>query len=313
MSFSAAEIEVLLATWNGERFIEQQLESLFDQTFQNFQLIVRDDASTDSTLDVVERYQSRYPDRIVVHVNSCRKGACRTFSLLMEDSRAPYVAFCDQDDIWRKDKLDIGIATAKRIEAEHTVDTPVLVFSDLAVLGSDNEILAPSMWRMMHVNPRRASLGSLLVQNLVSGCTVLANRSLVLRAAPIPEAAVMHDFWLALVGTAFGVLHPLYEATVRYRQHEGNAIGAGTGWSTADALKRLGGDQQFKAGIDASRRQSQAFANRYAGSLTAQQAKTLEAWTHSEALPPVVRQWILYRNGLRRTSLVNNLAFLARV
>ena len=123
----------------------------------------------------------------------------------------------------------------------------------------------------------------------------------------------MHDFWLGLVAAAFGVLHPLYEATVRYRQHQGNAIGAGNGWRPVDALKRLGGDQQFKKGIDASRRQSQVFASRYASQLTAQQQNTLDAWVRSQDLPAVVRQWALYRNGLRRTTLLNNLSFLARV
>jgi glycosyltransferase involved in cell wall biosynthesis len=313
MSSSPAEIEVLLATWNGERFIEEQLSSLFRQTFQNFRLIVRDDASTDSTLDIVERYRSQYPDRVVVHLNSSRRGPCRTFSLLAENSDAPYVALCDQDDIWCEDKLEIGLATAKRIEAEHNAHTPVLVFSDLIVLGNDNQILAPSMWRMMHVNPRRVTLGSLLVQNLVTGCTVLANRSLVLRATPIPDGAVMHDFWLGLVAAAFGVLHPLFETTVRYRQHQSNAIGARDGWRIAEGFKRLGRDKQFKEGIDASRRQSQVFRSLYGSQLTAQQEKTLEAWTRSEDFPAIVRQWMLYRHGLRRTTLLNDLAFLARV
>ena len=313
MSSRPSEIDILLATWNGERFIEEQLESLFGQTFQDFRLIVMDDASSDSTLEIVRRYRSRYPDRIVLDINPYRRGPCRTFSLLMENSIAPYVALCDQDDIWREDKLELSLATAKRIEAEHTVHTPVLVFSDLTVLGKDSQILAPSMWRMMHLNPRRASLGSLLVQNLVSGCTVLANRSLLLLATPIPESAVMHDFWLGLVAAAFGILKPLYEATVRYRQHESNAVGVRNGWRAVEALKHLSGEQRFRDGIEASRRQSQVFVSRYASQLTPQQNKTLEAWIHSQNLPAVVRQWTLYRNGLRRTTLLNNLAFLARV
>jgi glycosyltransferase involved in cell wall biosynthesis len=293
MSSSSAEIDVLLATWNGERFIEEQLESLFRQTFQNFRLIVRDDASTDATLEIVERYRSRHPGRVVVHVNPSRVGPCRTFSLLTEDSVAPYVAFCDQDDIWREDKLEISVGTAKSIEAERDIYTPVLIYSDLTLIGQDNQ--------------------TLLVQNLVSGCTVLSNRSLLLRAMPIPEGAVMHDFWLGLVAAAFGVLYPLYEATVRYRQHQGNAIGAGSAWSAADALERIGGDQRFKDGIDSSRRQSQTFASRYVNQLTMQQKATLQAWLHSQDLPAVVRQWTLYRNGLRRTTLLNNLGFLVRV
>jgi glycosyltransferase involved in cell wall biosynthesis len=313
MSSSAAEIDVLLATWNGERFIEEQLESLFRQTFQGFRLIVRDDASNDSTLDIVERYRSRYPGRVVVQVNPCRMGPSRTFSRLAETSVAPYVAFCDQDDIWREDKLEISVASAKRIEAKHGVHTPVLVFSDVTLVGQENQTLAPSMWRMMRVHPRRASLGALLVQDLVSGCTVLANRSLQLRAMPFPEGAVMHDSWLGLVAAAFGILHPLYEATVRYRQHEGNAIGAGGAWSAAELLKRLSGGQRFKEGLDASRRQSQVLARRYADLLTAEQKTTLQVWSDSQGLPAGVRQWTLYQHGLRRTSLLNNLVFLARV
>lgn len=313
MSPLPTEIDILLATWNGERFIEEQLNSLFRQTFQNFRLIVRDDASTDSTLKIIERYRSRYPERVVVHLNSCRRGPCRTFSLLMENSAAPYVALCDQDDIWREDKLKISLATAKRIEEEHKVDTPLVVFSDLMVIGKDNQVLTPSMWQMMHLNPKKVTFGSLLVQNLVSGCTVLANRSLLLRATPIPDGAVMHDFWLGLVAAAFGVLHPLYETTVRYRQHQSNAIGARDGWRIAEGLKRLGGDRRFKEGIEASRRQSRVFSSLYGGQLTKEQGNTLQAWTNSQDLPAIVRQWVLYRNGLRRTSLLNNLAFLARV
>src|SRR4029077_3703389 len=90
------EIDVLMATWNGSRFIEQQLESLSRQTFQNFRLIVRDDGSSDSTLQIIERFQGRRSERRLVNRNSTRQGACRTFSMLAEESDAPYFAFCDQ-------------------------------------------------------------------------------------------------------------------------------------------------------------------------------------------------------------------------
>jgi glycosyltransferase involved in cell wall biosynthesis len=309
----SAEIDVLMATWNGARFIGQQLESLFRQTFQDFRLIVRDDGSSDSTLQIVEQYRCRYSDRVIVRTNLSRQGACRTFSLLAEESSAPYVAFCDQDDVWREDKLELGYTAAKHVEAEHGVHTPVLVFSDLELVGEDSKILAPSMWKMKHVNPHRASLGTMLVQNLVSGCTVLGNRSLLVTGIPIPHGAIMHDFWLGLVAAAFGILHPLNETTVRYRQHQNNTLGAGSGWRITNALKRLVRDPGFRNGIEASRRQSRNFADRYAGQLSAQQKEILQAWSKSQELPALVRQWTLYRNGLRRTSLLNNLGFLARV
>jgi glycosyltransferase involved in cell wall biosynthesis len=307
------EIDVLMATWNGTRFIEAQLDSLFGQTFENYRLIVRDDDSSDSTLQMVERYRSQHSDRVVVRKNLNRQGACRTFSLLAEESTAPYVAFCDQDDIWRADKLEVALTAAKSVEAVHGVDVPVLVFSDMELIGQDNRLLAPSMWKMKRVNPNRASLGALLVQNLVSGCTMLGNRSLLRYGIPIPEEAYMHDFWLGLVAAAFGVLCPVNETMVRYRQHPHNTMGAGGGLRIANAFQRLLSDPAFKQGIERSRRQAGKFAERYANRLSIEQKEILQAWSESQDLPAGVRQWTLYRNGLRRTSLLNNLGFLARV
>jgi glycosyltransferase involved in cell wall biosynthesis len=313
VNFTMPEVDVLMATRNGALFIEEQLDSLFGQTFQNFRLIIRDDGSSDSTLQIVERYQSRYMQRIVVCRNMKHQGACRTFSLLAQESTAPYVAFCDQDDVWCADRLELGLEAARRIESERGAGTPVLVFSDMALIGHDNRLLAPSMWKMKHVKPHRATLGAILVQNIVSGCTAMANRSLLFLALPIPEEAFMHDFWLALVAAAFGALCPLDQNTVRYRQHERNAMGAGKGLRIADAFKRLLGDPEFKHGIEMSRRQAEKFAERYANRLSPQQNEILQAWSESQDLPAGVRQWILYRSGLRRTSLLNNLGFLARV
>jgi hypothetical protein len=239
-------------------------------------------------------------------------GACRTFSLLAEESTAPYVAFCDQDDLWRADKLDLEYRAAQRIETKHGSQTPVLVFSDMALIGQHDEILAPSVWKMKHVNPYRATLGTMLVQNITTGCTIAGNRSLVSAAIPIPEEAYMHDFWLGLVAAAFGILHPLNETTVYYRQHQNNTVGAGNSWRIIDALKGLG-DPGFRNGLEASRRQSRYFADRYASKLSPQQKQTLRAWSRSEDLPLGLRHWTLYRNGIRRTSLLNNLGFFARV
>jgi hypothetical protein len=153
----------------------------------------------------------------------------------------------------------------------------------------------------------------MLVQNLVTGCTVLGNHSLLLQGLPIPEEALMHDFWLGLVAAAFGLLVPLDETTVGYRQHEQNANGAGAGLQIGDAFKRLLGDPLFTQGIARSRRQARKFEERYANQLSRQQKEILQAWSRSKDLPAGLRQWILYRNGLRRTRFLNNLAFLGNL
>jgi len=310
---SKPEIDVLLATWNGIRFLDQQLDSLSHQSFQNFRVLVRDDDSSDSTLQIVERFQSLHPDRVLVRKNSTRQGACRTFSLLAEESHAPYFAFCDQDDVWRSDKLELELDALKRAEANYGYETPVMVFSDLELIGPGNRRLAGSMWKMKHVNPHRASLGALLVQNLATGCTVLGNHSLLSHGLPIPEEAVMHDSWLGLVAAAFGVLVPLDETTVGYRQHEQNVIGAGRGLQLRDAIKRLLQDPAFTEGIAQSRKQARTFAERYATQLSDNQRGVLQVWSTSKDLPAGVRQWTLYRSGLRPTRFLSKLGFLAKV
>jgi glycosyltransferase involved in cell wall biosynthesis len=313
MNSTKPEIDVLLATWNGAHFLEAQLNSLFRQTFQDFRLLIRDDGSSDSTLQIVERYRSRYSDRVFVTKNLARQGACRTFSLLSEQSAAPYVAFCDQDDIWHEDKLALSLSAMKESEARHGSDLPILVFSDMAIVDEDGRVIASSLWKQAHVRPDRATLGAMLVQNLVSGCTTLVNRNLLLKGCPIPGAASMHDAWLGLVAASFGILQPLHKTTVQYRQHRANAIGAGSGWRGGSLFQRLRGDQPFKDRIDASRQQSAAFARRYAHLLTPEQQNLFDAWSTSQTLPAFIRHWTLHRNGLRGTSFINNVGFLVRV
>jgi glycosyltransferase involved in cell wall biosynthesis len=306
-----AEIDVLLATCDGEQFLEQQLNSLFSQTFQSFRLIVRDDCSTDSTLQIVEHFRSRYPDFIEVHRNAARHGACRNFSLLAEQSTAPYFAFCDQDDIWRPNKLELSLTTLKRAEDRHGIDTPALVFTNVALVDGRAKVISPSLWRAVHVFPERVTFGSQLVQNLVTGCTILGNRSLLKLGNPVGDDAMMHDYWFGLVATAFGVVCPLRNITVDYRQHRHNAIGAQFGPLTRK-IAQLWSDPDLKEYMAASQKQARGFASRYASLLSAEQKTIIEVWSGSQRQMAPVRQWELYRHGLRRTGFLNNLGFMLR-
>ena len=303
-----------MASWNGARFLREQLDSLFCQTFQNFNLIVRDDGSTDSSLEIIKDYGRRYSERIVVHRNPVRLGPCGNFSLLAQQSSAPYVAFCDQDDIWRNDKVEVSLEAMKLVEKEHGKSTPVLVFSDMTPINEDNTPLASSWWRLAHVNPARATLGTMLVQNFVTGCTAMANRSLIAKTGAIPGGAEMHDSWLGLVAVTFGVMCPLNEPLVRYRQHEANAWGVSRRRESGNLLTKFRHDHQLlKDRVDTSRRQAEVFARKYAEELTDRQRETLAVWLKSQNLPALVRQWNLHRHGLRGTTLHNHLGFLVRV
>ena len=153
--------------------------------------------------------------------------ACRTFGELLEDSDADYMALCDQDDVWLPGRIAKPLERVRAVEREQGAATPILAHTDLAVVDENLDTIAPSFWAYRHLDPYRGSeLNRLLVQNVVTGCTTIINRALARLACPIPESIPMHDWWLALVASAFGRIETVPEATVLYRQHGNNSVGA---------------------------------------------------------------------------------------
>ena len=221
-------IDILLATFNGEAFLAEQIESVLAQSFADWRLLVRDDGSSDESTAIVERYVSQYPGRILlIEDQDTGLGAAGNFARLMEHSRAPYVMLCDQDDVWLPHKIECMLAAIRELEAESAAGLPLLVYSDLTVVDRDLKVIQPSFWRYMRIDPVSGStVNRLMGQNVVTGCASICNRRLVELTLPIPAEALMHDWWMALVAAALGELRCLPEAMVLYRQHGTNTLGA---------------------------------------------------------------------------------------
>ena len=233
MNDLGSRIFITLATHNGERFLAEQLDSLFDQTETGWTLLVRDDQSTDKTAAIVEEY-ARRDDRIrVLQSPPSRLGtAGRNFAGLLEEAfehGADYVFCCDQDDVWAPDKLARMLDEVRRIEGpDHR---PSLVHHDLAVVDERLEPLAASYWSMMALSPAdEKNPQRLLSRNEVTGCAMACNRALLEIALPVPDEAIMHDWWLALFAAYFGKLGFMPQQLVQYRQHGENVIGAKSFW-----------------------------------------------------------------------------------
>jgi glycosyltransferase involved in cell wall biosynthesis len=224
----AHDIDILLATYNGAAYLPEQLDSLFAQTCQDFRIVARDDGSTDATVDILTRYAGLQPGRILIIANDGRRlGASGSFGALLDLAEARYVMFCDQDDVWLPDKVALTLAAMRELESAHGREAALLVNTDLKVVDERLAVLAPSFWRFSRIHPHRLTrLPRVLMQNFATGCTVMVNRPLLALALPIPAEAVMHDWWLALVATAFGKALPLSQAMVLYRQHQRNDVGA---------------------------------------------------------------------------------------
>ncbi len=218
-------VTVAMCTYNGERYVQAQLDSIAAQTRSPDELVVHDDRSTDATLEVVRAFAARVSFPVRITINPVRLGSTTSFEHAIAAAEGQIISLCDQDDVWRLDKL-------ARIEAAFDAMPRVgCVFSDADVVGENLERLGYRLWesvRLDHRKQRRMAAGAalevLLQQNVVTGATMALRsefRDLVL---PIPPGWV-HDGWIALLAAAVGTCLPLNEPLVWYRQHAGQQIG----------------------------------------------------------------------------------------
>ena len=220
-------VEVLLATHNGERFLGALLDSLLDQSERGFTVLASDDQSRDGTLAILERCSFENPGFLrILEPAGVRLGASANFGRLLDAASADTVFFCDQDDVWLPRKIADSLLLMREAEAAAGDDLPVLVHTGLAVVDSNLAELSPSFARYVGINPARNGFAALLLGNIATGCTVLANRALYGLARPIPPGILMFDHWLAQVAAATGRIAYLDRATILYRQHDANVIGS---------------------------------------------------------------------------------------
>lgn len=213
-------VAVLLATYNGERYLGEQLNSLLAQTFTNFTIHVSDDASQDDTAALLDAYALRFPDKFVIHNNLKRLGAKDNFFFLLSRVEADRYFFSDQDDVWYPEKME------RLLKKMGVKEMPYLVHCDLEVVDESLKPLYPSFWARMGIKPEEPHpLAKLLRYDAVTGCALLFNCALRERvlATGFPT---MHDQWLGLTAAIFGGIGLVREPLVRYRQHAQNVIGA---------------------------------------------------------------------------------------
>jgi glycosyltransferase involved in cell wall biosynthesis len=209
---------VLLATFNGRKYLEQQVASILGQTHRNLRVLICDDCSSDGTERYVDTL-TRVPNATILH-NPTNVGPAKTFERLLSHVTSPYFCFADQDDVWLPEKIEklLALVQARGL---------VLAYSDMEVVGESLQEIAPSMWRYADVKPLdTTSLVPYLLRNPVSGCSLLADSRLIRLCLPFPQQVPMHDWWLALCAVQEGPVGYLHEATVKYRQHGVNALGA---------------------------------------------------------------------------------------
>jgi len=219
-------VTILMTTYNGARFVAEQIDSLLLQTEQHFVLHIQDDCSTDETYAILCDYAANYPEKIFIHRRMENSGGAKwNFLDLMVTYQDDYVMLCDQDDVWLPNKIAITLEAMKAAEKEWGSQTPILVHTDLTVVDESLEIINDSLNKMLDLRMQYSLLSSQAVQNTVTGCATMYNRVLA-KLIRIPQFCIVHDWWLGLIAISFGKKVYLPERTLLYRQHNANSVGA---------------------------------------------------------------------------------------
>lgn len=307
---SQPRLDVALATFNGERWLGEFLLSLARQSRRPDRLVVLDDGSSDDSVGKVTDFCGRNGLECVCRVSPRRLGPAGAYSEVLGDCDGDYVALADQDDVWREDKLQILLRKIREAEDHVGAARPVLVFSDYSLMDEKGRTAGGSGLREQGFDPTKGGrFARLLVQNIAAGCTVMANAALMRTALPVPENAIMHDWWLALVASALGRTAYVDQALVRYRQHGGNVVGASpAGWGRALRKLRTSGLADVREGYRRALRQASALSARYPGRLPAEEAESLAAFLALPRLGPWSRRMRALRAGLGKDGLLRTLA-----
>ncbi len=298
------KVLILLATYNGENYVRQMIDSVLSQDYKNIQLVLSDDGSKDSTADILDSYAES--DSRVTHYRSGKRFGCAQnhfMHLLSQFSDAPYIMFCDQDDIWHSDKVRKTLDKMLNLETDSS--TPTLVHTDLRVVDGNLCELSPSFCEHSNLDGTRLSLKDLLLQNVVTGCTVMINNALAKLAGEkdLPDTIMMHDWWLALIAAAFGNVGFLSEATIDYRQHGNNSVGAKDVRSVSYLLARLRSKRMRESLFDAAR-QAEAFLSCFEDRLNDEQKKVVAAFASTKDKSLLARDIIYLKYGLYKYGFV---------
>ena len=222
-------IYILLATYNGEKYFSEQIESLLSQTYQDWKLWIHDDGSKDNTVQIIRNYANQYPEKIVFldDTISCG-GAKENFSYLLNniDKDFDYIMFCDQDDVWLPNRIELFLNEVE-IQEKNNPNLPLVIFSDLIVVDDKLNVISNSMVKHQKLNPNIANSFELLkCQNVITGCAMLLNKKAFEVSTPISKNVLMHDWWIALIVSKLGKNIYLDEKTILYRQHSNNVVGS---------------------------------------------------------------------------------------
>lgn len=213
------KIDILMATYNGEKYLVEQLDSIINQTYRNWNLLIRDDNSTDKTLEIIQNYHKKDKRIKILKDNKGNLGIVRNFEELLKNSESEFIMFSDQDDIWVENKLDMYLKMIEKIK-----NKGFMIHSD-AILFDKNKsnILKETFISKKAINK---GLENVFFNYFVQGATILISKEIKNFILPFPKEVYLHDRYIHLISELFFERIFVNKALIYYRQHGDNQIGA---------------------------------------------------------------------------------------
>lgn len=300
-------VAIVMTAYNGEQYIGAQIDSILASSYQDFELFIHDDGSKDNTITILRQYENEYPSKVHVFQNEINLGVSMNFLQAFSKTTMDYVMFCDQDDVWKTNKIALTLKRMRHMEAQTGKDIPLAVFTDASIVDGDLNEIYSSFFCSNHLNPRKADLSHLLMENKLIGCTVMVNAALrkILQSNRYPEKAKFHDWWIALIAASFGRISYMNEKTLLYRQHGNNIVGGGG--FTSYLKNRISSINHQKEAILALELQAEEFLELYGELLTEEKKVIIETFSKLNQTGFFKRRCLLLKYCYLKTGLVRNM------
>ena len=303
-----AKVEILLALYNGEKYLEEMIKSILAQSYENWVLKICDDFSTDNSLEIAKAFEKKYPDKIFVSQNEKPSGsAVANFSGLLKNAANEYIMFADQDDIWLSDKILTTLEAMQRAETDKNI--PILVHSDLSVVDEDLNEIAPSFFNLQGLK-KELSFNEILVQNNITGCTAMINRALCDLAKSSIEKSAMHDWWLGILALPMGKVVFIDKPLIKYRQHNDNSRGARNSKSPSYILKRAKEKNDAKNMLSLGYKQAKLLLDMHSGSLDEKCRKSANLYASLLQASKLKKWLIIFKFGFWKTGIIRRIGQL---
>lgn len=313
------DIDIAVSLYNCAPWLADFKASLLAQQTGGWRVVARDDGSSDETPRLLAQWGAELGEKIAVLQEQSRQnlGVAGSFTAVLAATSAPWVMLADPDDVWLPGKIKATQNAMREAEARWGSSTPIVVCTDARVVDAALNEMASSYWRLYRMKPQAAGrMPGTAIENEALGSTMMVNRALVDLALPIDAAAAYQDWWLALVGAAFGKIVTLPQQTILYRRHGSNETESPYSASLSTALRRTARSpadarRRITALVDQAASQAAAFASRYRNRLTASDLAALEALASTPSRGWMGRRWVFIRHGIWFGSWIKNFGLLA--